>query len=271
MVSKSSRIVFFRNDDVNILDCTFIQFVELFISRSIPLVLAVEPANVTPEMVRYLLEAQAAHPVLVEIVQHGWSHAELDRGEFGGSRPYPDQLDDIHRGFDVMQSNFGAAFFPAFTFPFGQYNRHTIRVLSELGYRVFSSKYNHTFTAQLFYRFGRLAQRKWMFGRRISYHLRPYPGSNLDEISVSISPIKKYFGPHGSTDCAFESLETLKSQYLASSKRTPVVGIVLHHRYHAGPDRMSTLAKFVEWLSALDGVRFMTLQNIHQSLHRVSA
>lgn len=267
MRGKNSGIVFFRNDDVNVLDDTFIRFVELFITHNVPLVLAVEPANLTLEMVRYLLEAQTSYPSLIEIIQHGWSHAQHDRGEFGGRRGYSDQLDDICRGLNVMRSRFGEAFFPAFTFPFGQYNEHTIRVLGKLGYMVFSSKFNTSFAAQVFYRFGRMAHRNWMFGRRISYHLRTYPGSSLDEISVSLSPIKKYVGPHGSTECVFESLETLKSQYLASRKRTSVVGIVLHHRYHASPGQLSLLANLVEWLAALAGAGFMTLRDIYQVLH----
>jgi hypothetical protein len=230
-------------------------------------VLAVEPANLTLEMVQYLRETKNSDPGLVEIVQHGWSHAEHDRGEFGGNRGYPEQLDDICRGLTIMRARFGEAFFPAFTFPFGQYNEHTIHVLNELGYRVLSSKFNIRFTAQLYYRFGRLASRKWMFDHRISYHLHRYPGTSLDEISVSLSPIKKYVGPHGSTECVFESIEALKSQYLTSRNRTPVVGIVLHHRYHASPDRMSVLRQFVEWFAELDGVRFLTLHDIYQSLH----
>ena len=113
MTGKNSGIVFFRNDDVNALDDTFASFVETFTSRSIPLVLAVEPANQSPDMVRFLLEAQASNPKLIEIIQHGWSHTVHDRGEFGGSRGYPEQLSDIRRGLDVMQSSFGEAFFPA--------------------------------------------------------------------------------------------------------------------------------------------------------------
>ncbi len=267
MVSTNSGIVFFRNDDVNVLDDIFIRFVECFIAHRVPLVLAVEPANMTPEMACYLSEEQTSYPGLIEVIQHGWSHAAHDLGEFGGSRGYPDQMEDISRGLNVMRTSFGEAFFPAFSFPFGQYNEHTIQILNELGYRVLSSKFNSSISAQFFYWFGRLARRKSMFDHRISYHLGCYPGNGLDEISVSLSPIKKYLGPHGSTECVFESLETLKSQYLASGKRTPVVGIVLHHRYHAGPDRMSLLVQFVEWLAALDGVRFMTLQDIYQLLH----
>ncbi len=267
MRGKNAGIVFFRNDDVNTLDDTFVSFVEFFIAHRSPLVLAVEPANMTPEVVQYLLDAQRSYPGYIEIVQHGWSHAEHDRGEFGGSRGYADQLEDLCRGLSVMRTIFGEAFFPAFSFPFGQYNKHTIQVLSELGYLVLSSKFNISFSAQLFYWFGRMARRKWFFDHRISYHLGRYPGSGLDEISISLSPIKKYLGLHGSTECVFESVETLKSRYLTSRKRTPVVGIVLHHRYHGSPDRMSLLAQFVEWLAALDGVRFMTLQDIYQVLH----
>jgi hypothetical protein len=267
MPIKKPGIVFFRNDDVNIFDDTFARFVEFFIAHSIPLVLAVEPANLTAETVRYLSEAQTAYPSLIEIVQHGWSHAVHDRGEFGGNRGYADQQDDIRRGLDVMRASFGEAFFPAFSFPFGQYNECTVRILNELGYLVLSSKFNSSFRAQLFYWFGRLARKKWMFDHRISYHLGRYPGTGLEEISVSLSPIRKYLGGHASMQCEFESVGTLRTQYSASRKRTPVVGIVLHHRYHANPDGMSLLVQFVDWLAAFEGARFMTLRDISRVLH----
>lgn len=266
----NSKIVFFRDDDVNVLDDTFTRFVELFINHQVPLVLAVEPGNLTTEMVRYLLETRSANPGLIEIVQHGWSHAEHDQGEFGGRRGYADQLDDICKGLNIMRASFGDAFFPAFTFPFGQYNQHTIRILNELGYLVLSSKFNHSFLAQLFYWLGCLTHRKWIFHHRVSYHTRNYPESNLKEISVSISPIKQYLGPHGTTKCIFESLEMLKSQYLLSRKRTPVVGIVLHHRYHADPERMSLLLQFVDWLTESNRIRFMTLKDIYLILSQTN-
>ncbi len=269
-LSKNPGIVFFRDDDVNALDDTFKRFVEFFVTHSIPLVLAVEPANLTLASVRYLSEVRTSCPSLIEIVQHGWSHDEHDLGEFGGSRGYLDQLNDICRGLDVMRANFGEAFFPAFSFPFGEYNEHTIQVLNELGYLVLSSKFNASFSAQLFYCFGRLARRKWIFNHRISYHLGRYPGSGLDEISVSLSPIKKYLGSHEATECVFESLETLKSQYLVGRKRTSVVGVVLHHRYHGSPEGMSLLVQFVEWLAAFNGVRVRTLHDIYQVLHPAS-
>ncbi len=106
-----------------------------------------------------------------------------------------------------------------------------------------------------------------MFDHRISYHLGRYPETSLDEISVSLSPIKKYLGSYPSTDCVFEPIDNLKSQYLASAKSTPVVGIVLHHRYYISSERASQLFQFVEWLAACDGLRFMTLGEIYQNLH----
>ncbi len=151
MQSNNSRIVFFRNDDVNTLDEPFTKFVEFFIDHHIPLVLAVEPANLTLEMVGYLLDVHTSYPSLIEIIQHGYSHVEHDRGEFGGNRAYQDQLDDIYHGINIMRTSFGEAFFPAFSFPFGQYNEHTIQVLNELCYQVLSSKFNISLSAQFFY------------------------------------------------------------------------------------------------------------------------
>lgn len=168
MDKQNSSVVFFRDDDVSTLDDTFIKFVEVFIAHHIPLVLAVEPANLTPEMEHYLLESHASYPSLIEIVQHGWSHAEHDLGEFGGNRGYQDQMHDISRGINIMREKFGEAFFPAFTFPFGHYNEYTTQILKELGYLVLSSKFNIRLSAQFFYWFGHLAHRKRMFDHRIS-------------------------------------------------------------------------------------------------------
>ncbi len=133
-----------------------------------------------------------------------------------------------------------------------------------------ASKFNSRPAAQVLYWSGRLVRQKWMFDHRISYHLCRYPGTNLDEISVSLSPIKQYLGAYPSTECVFISLEILKSQYLAGRKKTSVVGIVLHHRYYASPESMSLLRQFVEWLTAFDEIRFMTLQNIYRVLHPAS-
>jgi hypothetical protein len=101
---------------------------------------------------------------------------------------------------------------------------------------------------------------------------RLWPSLPLDRVYregfvLSLSPIRKYLGSYGPTECVFESLEILKSRYLVNRKRTSVAGTILYHRYHDSPERMSLLVQFVEWLAAFYGVRIVTLQEIYQVLH----
>ena len=46
--------VFFRNDDVNVLDKELMNLMSVFESQNVPIVMAVEPANVTKETVEWL-------------------------------------------------------------------------------------------------------------------------------------------------------------------------------------------------------------------------
>ena len=64
--------VFFRNDDVrDKLDQILVDFTTLCIKNKMPIAHAVEPANVTQEVVDWLLETKKSHPHLIEIMQHG--------------------------------------------------------------------------------------------------------------------------------------------------------------------------------------------------------
>ena len=255
--------VFFRNDDVHRPQPGLAEVTGVFRERGLPIVHAIEPANLAPETTAWLL---AQPPGTVEIIQHGYAHVVHDRGEFGGARSAADQRRDLERGLGVMSTAFGERFFPAMSFPFGLYNDHSPRILDDLGYRVLTSHFRPEPSRQVFYALGRLLGRGRWRDRHVSHHLRRYPGTRLLEISVSISPIAQYFGPEGGTECRFHDQETLRAMFRRCRRVTPVVGVVLHHRYHGTPDRLGVLEEFVDWILARPDVTVTGLAAVHRSL-----
>ena len=84
--------VYFRNDDVNSLDRELIEITDFFLSQDIPIIHAVEPANVNMDTIDWLNDVKDKKPELIEIMQHGYDHKKRSIGEFGGNRAYNDQL-----------------------------------------------------------------------------------------------------------------------------------------------------------------------------------
>lgn len=82
------NIFFFRNDDLrNKLDDSLIKITDLFIKYNIPITHSVEPANVSEEVVKWLVDVKKKYPDLIEIMQHGYEHKiknNFKKGEFGG-------------------------------------------------------------------------------------------------------------------------------------------------------------------------------------------
>lgn len=256
----SKTLVFFRNDDVNRIEPGLREMTELFVERGIPVSHAVEPANLTDPTRDWLL---GFRPEQVEIVQHGFAHTRHDRGEFGGARSAAEQRRDLEVGLTILREAFGDRFFPAMSFPFGSYNEATIPLLDELGYPVLSSHRRHQFSRQVFYLLGRVLGRGRWLGRHVSHHLRTYPGTKVLEVSVTISPIRSYLKTPSGTDCEFHPLDGLKAMFRACRRQSPVVGVVLHHRYHRDEERLEPLAGFLDWLQARPDLEFTDLRGVH--------
>lgn len=263
MAGTRKTLVFFRNDDVNRMEPGLVEVTQLLAGQGVAIAHAVEPANLTTEVRDWLLEARGQG---VEIIQHGYAHARHDLGEFGGARPEAEQRRDLEAGLRLMREAFGDAFIPAMSLPFGHYNGHTIRLLDELGYTVLSSHVRHQFKRRVFYAMGRMLGRGRWLGKHVSHHLGYYPGSRLFEISVGMSPISRYIHQGDVTLCEFHSLADLRRIFQACRRQSPVVGVVLHHRFHDTPESLERLSEFVAMLRVEPAVEFTTLSEIHRSL-----
>lgn len=103
--------------------------------------LQVVPTDVTPSGAAWLLQLKAELGEWVSISQHGYSH--LNHGhthdhEFGPSRSYSEQLNDVRQGQRLLEDALGEGLFPAFTPPFNAYDANTLRACRDAGVLVFS-------------------------------------------------------------------------------------------------------------------------------------
>lgn len=136
--------IFIRNDDVWTLDKEFRFFFDLAMESRIPVVHAVIPGKMDKALIRFLCKAKERTPALLDIVQHGWVHAnhsdEADKKyEFGRSRSYAAQAQDIDMGKERMQAAFGDLMTPAFVPPFHGYDQQTQAILNDGFFKLFSA------------------------------------------------------------------------------------------------------------------------------------
>lgn len=256
-------VFYFRNDDVNTLDSELVEITRRLTEQGVPLTHAVEPANLAPETAAWLLAEKAKAPRLVEIMQHGYDHMLREKGEFGGRRPYQSQLDDLRRGRRILEERFGDAFFPCLNFPFGPYNAASMRAADAVGYRVISSHFNQRLSRRVMYAVGHALRRGRLAGKHVSWHLDFYPGTRLFCVDMAVSFIQRYLGVHPSRECVFHDLTALKARVRAFVPHTPVIGILLHHRFHYRPESMDLVSDLVQHLKTLPDAEFLNIGEIY--------
>lgn len=253
--------IFFRNDDVrNTLDESLVELTNLHKEFKIPITYAVEPANVSQEVVGWLINEKKHNPNLIEIIQHGYNH-NFDnkysyRMEFGKHRGYQDQYKDLKLGKDLMNEYFGDLWFQAITFPYGSFNNDTIKAISDLGYLASSTSISFSRKHQVKNNIGRFLKLNNICGKKVSYHLKKRPQSNMLDVGVSVNFIKKYISEE---EAIHYNLHELQLKILENLKQTNVIGFLLHHRFHK--NNLEILEDLLKWLKQVD-VRFCTLKEL---------
>ncbi|MDP6419175.1 MAG: polysaccharide deacetylase family protein [Candidatus Krumholzibacteria bacterium] len=263
-MSQSLR-VFFRNDDVNELCPELRELTELCISEKVPIAHAVEPANVTRECVDWLLEKKAKHGRLVEIIQHGYDHTWHGKGEYGGDRPYETVQEEIRSGAKLMDRYFGDQWFRAMVFPFGYYNRASMKAVSDLGFLLMSCHWNPRLSRRLFYQAGRLLRQGLIRGRHASPHMNFYPGTRVLSVDTTVSYIRRYFGGHTGTESEWFDLDTLMARHEAAREHISTIGWITHHRYHTKPEHIKLIADSIAEMKRRDPeIRFLNYEEIYR-------
>jgi peptidoglycan/xylan/chitin deacetylase (PgdA/CDA1 family) len=243
--------IFFRNDDVRgSLDDSLIQLTELFVKYSVPITHAVEPANVSNNVVKWLIDTKLNSNDLVEIIQHGYNHNNNNKFykmEFGGNRSYSDQYEDIHKGYSLMESLFNYHWDKIFSFPYGTYNNQTMEVVNQLKYTAISSSVSYDIKNIIKDYIGVKLNTNKLFNRNISYHLNKRPFTELWDVSTCISVIKEYINEDEAIHFTYEQLI---SKINHARRFTSVIGILLHHRFHK--DYLSIIDKLLNYLKNND-------------------
>lgn len=260
--------MFFRNDDVRgTLDDSLISITNLFIKHNIPITHAVEPANLTPAVLDWLISAKNNNPEIIEIMQHGYDHTiknDIIKGEFGGQRSYQEQYNDIKAGKLLMDKYFGKLWFECFNFPYAPYNPDAMKAVDDLGFKVFNSHSNIRLSRRLFYLVGHILRKGFFLNHHVSWNLQTYPGTNVFEIDMNFGFIKKYLSE--GTDSVLLTLDQLKN----ATKRYSVyktVGVLLHHRYHDTDSKIELVDSYLSWVKEED-FEFLSMQNIYNKFSR---
>lgn len=257
-------VFYIRNDDVNVLDRELVEITGICAEEGVPLTHTVEPGNVTDECLQWLLEQKNRDPRLLELMQHGYDHSWHDEGEFGGQRSFADQFTDLEKGKKILLEKLGKDFFPALNFPFGPYNSHSMRAADQLGFKIICSHYNCRLSRRLLYAAGHLLGRGKIMDKHVSYHLDFYPGTGLYCIDMAVSLIKRYHGEHGGIECDFFSLEEIMSRIASFNEHTPVIGVLLHHRYHHHPESLDLVRQVIRSLKSIPEAEFLNMEEIYQ-------
>ncbi|MGH9754775.1 MAG: hypothetical protein ACREA2_18515 [Blastocatellia bacterium] len=143
--------LFFRDDDVDEDEESLRRLLRFFIERETPVNLAIIPGLLTDEAVRLLADNRIGNPGLLCLNQHGWRHINHEsvgqsvgqnvrrKCEFGASRNFAEQFEDIVRGRARLNEAFGSDWFPAFIPPWNRCADVTYRVLDQLGFQALSA------------------------------------------------------------------------------------------------------------------------------------
>lgn len=134
--------LFLRDDDVDEDDDSLKHLLDMVLARGVPMNLEIIPGRLTPACTSTLKNTLRADHALLSLDQHGWMHANHEREgrkcEFGPSRSFTQQLNDIAQGKAILESTFEGLFFPAFTPPWNRCTADTYQALEELGFQVLS-------------------------------------------------------------------------------------------------------------------------------------
>lgn len=134
--------LFLRDDDVDADDDTLKHLLDVALAKGVPMNLEIIPGRLTSAGTTVLKNALRADHALLSLDQHGWMHSNHEEQgrncEFGPSRSFTQQLNDIAQGKAILEAAFEDDFYPAFTPPWNRCTTDTYRALDELGFQVFS-------------------------------------------------------------------------------------------------------------------------------------
>ena len=188
---------FFRDDDAGWRDDRLFLLLDLFRRYSIPVDLAVIPAELTKDLASELRRRVEMTPQLLAFHQHGWTHVNHEvegrKCEFGPSRPKDWQYLDLAMGKNKIEELLDCVT-ETFTPPWNRCTAATAECLAELGFKILSRDATAT----------------------------PLNHERLAEIPVQVD----WFCKHNGERLGYQNLGKQIAEMSAQCAR---VGIMLHH------------------------------------------
>ncbi len=225
--------LFFRDDDVDEDEESLQRLLRLFSGRDTPINLAIIPGLLTDGAIELLKECQAGKPGLICLNQHGWRHVNHEREgrkcEFGSSRSFAEQFEDIARGQARLNEAFGDNWFPAFIPPWNRCAEVTFQALDQLGYQVFSAKQG---------------------GAAVT-------GYGFQEISITLDLYRWQGG------ASLKPPEEIVDDLIAQLLQRQTIGLMLHHKV-MDEKAFSFLGSLLDALAPHPVVRFHTFRSLLQ-------
>src|SRR3989338_7056209 len=122
---------FIRDDDVAEMNDKFLNFYNLMEELEIPVIYSIIPGLIKQEIIDFFNQNKGNF----SIAQHGFmhdNHGGEKKYEFGDSRSYEQQLEDIKKGQEIISENFGIKE-KVFVPPYHNFDNNTINALKKLG------------------------------------------------------------------------------------------------------------------------------------------
>ncbi len=217
----TEKIVFFRDDDGCKMTERMKKLLDMFISEKLPIDLAVVPSQLEEQFVNFVLKNREEG---IRFHQHGFDHTNHgidEKYEFGESRFYDDQIDDIKKGQELMKMHFGDKCDNIFTPPYHGYNKDTLKALREVGFEFFS-----------------VNKRR---GR-----------TSMKQIPVNVD-LMNWDDPY-----SFRDMNDIEEEIDAALNDNKVVGVLLHHEWFSGED-FEKVKLIIQKLKKINGVKFVNM------------
>ncbi len=236
-LEKKELRIFLRDDDTSddleTLKCLF----DVTLTSSVPLNLEIIPGELSEACIRLLDNHKHLHPDLFELNQHGWQHLNHEKEgrkcEFGSSRTFDQQYEDISKGKARLEAVFGDKFYPVFTPPWNRCTEDTFKALDQLGFKVFSKDKGKQTVA----------------------------GYAFQEISTTLDLYQWKGNP------AMKAPEEIITQLLTQMRTMEPIGILLHHKV-MGSEAFSFLDFLLRLLRNYPNIRFHTFERLaNPALH----
>lgn len=227
--------LFFRDDDAGWGDHRLFALLDCFENYGMPIDLAVIPQALHPQLADRLLKRKHQAPELLGLHQHGYAHCNHEvqgrKCEFGASRDYASQFQDLKAGREHLLDLLDSALDPIFTPPWNRCNDTTSACLLQIGFSTLSRNRGAA----------------------------PLTGNKITELPIAID----WCGVRAKAHQPWSDLAGAIASELRHADSKPI-GLMLHHAVMEGED-LQQLQALLALLAEHDRVSCRLMQPLAQT------